>query len=247
MHGGNAVTLLSEIRPDVGTRMFGPTPLLVVVPAGGPVNNSAPHADVVDLTAHDATPGPMVEALSDCTVLHEWLPAPAVMTLLALLALPTTVRVRAAVEHSARTTDRTAPGSAALCGLARALLSKFASPDRIAHDVAERARRLIAGIDPFLLNGSASALHTVVALAADRPDDPGIVAPLFLRQHRLRAGETLPVLHNVPLLLVTGGFELVPAAGDEVVVGATPSTTTGAPAGLQRLANLLAPTPAPVG
>jgi len=238
------VTLLSEIRPTVGTRMFGPTPLFVVVPAGDPMTNFGPHPDVVDLTAQDARTGTIAEALTDCTVLHGWLPAPVVMTLLALLALPTTVRVRAAVEHAARSTDRTAPGSAALCGLARALLSKFASPDRIAHDVADRARRLTAGIDPFPLNGSASALHTVVALAADRPDDPGIVAPLFLRQHRLRAGETLPVCHNVPLLLVSGGLELHPASGDEVVVGASFTTTPGASTGLQRLANLLAPTPA---
>ncbi|WP_088287775.1 hypothetical protein [Kineosporia sp. A_224] len=227
--------------------MFGPTPLFVVVPAKGPLTHSASHPDVVDLTTHDTAPGPVMEALTDCTVLHGWLPAPAVTTLLALLALPTTVRVRAAVEHAARSTDRTAPGSAALCGLARALLSKFASPDRIAHDVADRARRLTAGIDPFPLNGSTSALHTVVALAADRPDDPGIVAPLFLRQHRLRAGETLPVLHHVPLLLVTGGLELHPASGDEVVVGAALTTTPGASTGLQRLANLLAPTPALTG
>ncbi|MBI5230794.1 MAG: hypothetical protein HY876_01375 [Coriobacteriales bacterium] len=241
------MTLLSEIRPAVGARMFGPTPLLVVVPAGGPVENSAVRPDVVDLTAHDASPGPVAEALTDCLVLHGWLPAQAVMTLLALLALPTTVRVRAAVEHAARSTDRTAPGSAALCGLARALLSKFASPSRIAHDVAERARRLTVGVDPFPFNGSASALHTVVALATERPDDPGIVAPLFLQQHRLRAGETLPVLHNVPLLLVAGGLELHTATGDEVVVGATTTTAPGAPAGLHRLANLLAPTPALAG
>lgn len=247
MHGGNTVTLLSEIRPDIGTRLFGPTPLLVVVPADGPVKNSDTRPGVVDLTTHDAMPGPTAQALTDCTVLHGWLPAPAVMTLLALLALPTTVRVRAAVEHAALSTDRTAPGSAALCGLARALLSRFASPDRIARDVADRARRLTAGIDPFPLNGSASALHTIVALAADRPDDPGIVAPLFLRPHRLRAGETLPVSYNVPLLLVAGGLELHPSAGDEVVVGAASSTAKGATTGLQRLANLLAPTPALTG
>ena len=161
--------------------------------------------------------GPALIGVTESTLLHGWHDAAATSTFLAALDSPLLHDVPAAVENAARSTDRTAPGTAALCGLARSILAGAPNLLAVRGDVAARAGRLALAPDAALPAPVLAVMHLVAALAGQAPAAPAVLAPLFLRPRRVQVGETVTLEPGVPVVLVTGKALLENASPADVV------------------------------
>lgn len=160
-----------------------------------------------------------VRALDAVTLLHGWRSADQVLDLLGRVASRATVLTVTAVTHAAQLLEPRAPGSAAMCGLARTLLSPGARRGTLTRDVAAVARSRIAHPSRLPLP-EYHALATVVALSRTHPRDAAAAAPLFLELRRLPAGGTLSLLSGSPLMVVRGTVDVTDPADDgRLVVG----------------------------
>lgn len=172
--------------------------------------------------AADADPSApsMLRLVDDTLLLHGWHSADTTVHLLSLVCTAATVLPYSAAVHAARVLEPDAPGSAALCGLARALHTR---PHRHAELVgavrAAAADRLARADTDGLAPVAVRALDTVVRLADTAPDDPAALAPLFLRLYRLPAGAEVRLPDNLPTLVLAGTADLTPGAGVDLAVG----------------------------
>jgi hypothetical protein len=200
------VNLVTSFDKALCVRVAGPGPLVVGLPATA---TGAPNRRTAACT---------MRVVEDSLLLHGWRSAATALQLLELVAAPSTLLPYSATLHAARGLEAGAPGSAALCGLARTLLVAPRRRAVLAHDVRDRAAHQLAvgGLHPATVR----ALDAVRTLAEATPDDPAVLAPLFLRLYRLPAGAQVRLLDAVPAAVVTGTVELTVAGpGVELTVG----------------------------
>ncbi|MFN0282401.1 MAG: hypothetical protein ACKVZ6_10565, partial [Kineosporiaceae bacterium] len=204
---------LPTAREHLSLRIAGPGPLAVArrTPAtGGHGPQRRPDACTVRVA-------------EESTLLHGWRSAATALQLLELVAAPATLLPYSATLHAARALDAGSPGTAALCGLARALLVAPGRRVALAHQVRDRAAHQLAvgGLHPATIR----ALDAVRTLADASPDDPAVLAPLFLRLYRLPAGAEVRLLDAVPVVLVAGAVDLSLTGPDvDLTVGGLSAT-----------------------
>jgi hypothetical protein len=187
-----------------------------------------------------------VLAVEACVVLHRWRDAATTLGLLDLVRSPATVRPHAAALHAARMLEADAPGSAAMCGLARALLL---TPSHAAATVRDVVRAVHAARHPSrrVDRDQALALGAVEVMASRTPDDLAVLAPLFLDVALLAPEARLDLQDGVPALVLTGRVELSVRPECAVVVdGAPHGDGTGVDVARLTAAFRAAP-PAPAG
>ncbi|WP_088319770.1 hypothetical protein [Kineosporia sp. R_H_3] len=178
--------------PGPALRLTGPSALLVLTGAERPGAATATGLARV----HDRT-----------VALHGWRTADTTLRLLRSVAGPPTLRPYSATLHAAQMLEDDAPGTAALCGLARTLLAPGERRRTLARFVVTAAERRLTQA-PALPAEDVVALRTVLALAADHPDDAAVLAPLFLGVHEHGAGTVLHLPDGAPLAVVRGHLDL---------------------------------------
>jgi len=204
---------LPTAREHLSLRIAGPGPLAVARRTPAPSGHGPQRRP-------DACTLRVVE---DSTLLHGWRSAATALQLLELVAAPATLLPYSATLHAARALDTGSPGTAALCGLARALLVAPGRRAALAHQVRDRAAHQVAvgGLHPATIR----ALDAVRTLAEASPDDPAVLAPLFLRLYRLPAGADVRLLDAVPVVLVAGAVDLSLTGPDvDLTVGGLSAT-----------------------
>jgi len=95
-----------------------------------------------------------------------------------------------------------------------------------APEMAARYRERIGRLSPAERLAQAVRLtQGVRALAEASPDDPAVLAPLFLRLYRLPAGADVRLLDAVPVVLVAGAVDLSLTGPDvDLTVGGLSAT-----------------------
>lgn len=211
-----------------------------------------PHTVAVSLPV--TAPGPLfvatalapqdacrVHARTDTVLLHGWHSASTTLQLLALVSSPSTVLPYTAALHAARALEPQAPGSAALCGLARTLhLTPSRQRTLVTHarDAAD-ARLRASNVPPV----AARALRALRALADAAPDDSAALAPLFLRLYHLPSGAEARLLADVPTAVVSGHADFTFRSADLVMGGLATSAGDLPAVDVARFTEALRPTP----